>query len=361
MNTTRLVPRQFQPDGRLQMAEGRLSAHRDCGTDLADVFIVHHYPQLDGSPDKSIELVDRQGISAAIGIDDIRQLPGREVTAVLECAGNGRGNRVPRSPGNQFGLGLFAQSTWRGASLRDVLALAEFSIDGARQVVVMGADEGLSMPENSHDTFGKGLPLEKALHPDTIVAWEVDGGRVPSEHGGPLRLVVPGWYGIWWVKWPSQIRLQDEEFTGFWQNERYTYQDESGKVLSVVKGQMPRAILKSPLRGAEVIGDKPLEILAWAGEHRVTAVEVSVDDGNLWSEATKTHGCGEWGWSSWTAPIPTGLPRGLRRVAVRARDDGGRTQAWQPEYNRLGYGNNGIHTVEVDLTSPPPSAASEVL
>jgi DMSO/TMAO reductase YedYZ molybdopterin-dependent catalytic subunit len=108
---------------------------------------------------------------------------------------------------------------------------------------------------------------------------------VPAEHGGPLRLVVPGWDGIWWVKWPVEVRLSAEPaeaFDGFWQNQRYTYQDDEGRVLSAVRDQLPRAVLSWPYDGAVVSGDASVEILAWAGEHAVTAVELSADDGATW-------------------------------------------------------------------------------
>ena len=121
------------------------------------------------------------------------------------------------------------------------------------------------------------------------MAWQLDGEDVPAEHGGPLRLVVPGWYGIWWVKWPVEVRLSAETaetFDGFWQNQRYTYQDDEGRVLSAVRDQLPRAVLTWPYDGAVVSGDASIEILAWAGEHAVTSVELSADDGATWLRRT---------------------------------------------------------------------------
>ena len=350
---SRLISRNYEPSGQLQMAEGRMTSHAAKGTDIDDVFLVSHYPR-PAATDGSLEVIGRDGTSARITLDDLRTLPQRSVTAVLECAGNGRGLLATRSPGSQFGLGMFGQSTWRGATLRDVLELAGVSAEGATQVVVMGSDEGVTMPENSHDQFGKGIPLAKALHPDTILAWQVDDREVPHAHGGPLRLVVPGWFGIWWVKWPKLIQVRDEEFTGFWQNERYTYQDETGAVLSVVEELYPRAVLRSPLPGAEITDEAELELLAWAGELAVVAVQVSFDDGATWLDAEKVDDTGPWGWSRWTGRVPAGLPRGLRRIAVRARDAADRGQDWQPGYNRLGYANNGIQVIDVDLIAPAP-------
>ena len=155
-------------------------------------------------------------------------------------------------------------------------------------VVVSGADEGTTMPEDSHDRFAKALPREKALDPDTIVAWQLDGEDVPVEHGGPLRLVVPGWYGIWWVKWPQEIRLSSEPaeaFDGFWQSQRYTYQDVRGRCCPWYVTSCRARCVTWPYDGAVVTGDASVEMLAWAGEHAVSPVELSVDDGATWVPA----------------------------------------------------------------------------
>ena len=164
---------------------------------------------------------------------------------------------------------------------------------------------------------------------------------------------MPGWYGIWWVKWPTEIVLSDlpyERFDGFWQSRRYTYQDPTGTVLSVVREQLPRAVVVSPSDGSAVTG---------AG----TAADPGVggreprhgrrgDRGRrgplvrgLERRTRQPVGPGPTG----RRRCPAGLPRGLRRVGVRATDEAGRSQDWQPVANRLGYGNNGIHVVELDL------------
>lgn len=349
-----LSPRAFDRNGELQMAESSLAAHTASGTPVDDLFLVHHYTRPDLSGADKLEIVGRDGNVATVSHDQIRALPRREVVAVLECAGNGRGHLAARAPGNQFGLGLFAQNRWAGASLADVLALAGIRERDVTQLVVEGADEGLTAPENTHDRFAKGLPAQKALHPDTLLAWQLEEDPVPHAHGGPLRLVVPGWYGIWWVKWPSRLRVADEEFTGIWQHQRYTYQADDGTVLSLVRELRPRAVLCSPTAGERAL-DPVLDILAWAGEHRVASVDFTVDDGTTWLPAERVAEHGRWGWTRWTGRLPESLPRGLRRVAVRATDDAGRAQNWQPEPNRLGYGNNGIHSVQVELVAAAPA------
>jgi hypothetical protein len=355
--TSSLLARLWEPSGRLQMAEGRLSAHTPEGTPVDDLFLVHHYQQPDGGGPDKIRFVGADGATSLLGDADLRALPTRDVVAVLECAGNGRGLRRDRAPGNQFGLGMFGQSRWTGPSLASVLEAAGLGDVPFESLVVSGADEGTTMPEDSHDRFAKALPRDKALHPDTIVAWQLDGQDVPVSHGGPLRLVVPGWYGIWWVKWPQEVRLSpspSDEFDGFWQSRRYTYQDASGEVLAVVRDQRPRAVVTWPYDGAVVTGDASVEILAWAGEHSVAKVELSVDDGATWVPAHRLGSGSTWEWSRWHGRLPSGLPRGLRRVAVRATDAAGATQDWDGQRDRLGYGNNAIHVVQLDLVAAAP-------
>lgn len=347
-----LHPRSYDKSGELQMAEAPLEAHQ---TDLSAAhFLVHHYEQPDVTAQKTVEITSVDGTSRRIDLADIKSLPPREVTAVLECAGNGRGFLQSRAPGNQFGLGLFHQATWRGVSVADVLAHCHID-DSWTTLVVNAGDEGVVMPEDKHARFGKGLSSEKAMHPDTLLAWQVNDQDLSVDHGAPLRLVVPGWFGIWWVKWVHSIELSDRPFNGFWQNERYTYQTEDGIVIAPVAQQLPRAVIVTPQDNDAIGDDTEITVLAWAGENPVAAVEVTTDDGATWTAATMSAPRVDmFAWSRYRALVPSGLPRGRRRIAARAIDTAGRTQSWQPATNRLGYANNGIHAIDVELLPNPP-------
>ncbi|TCP47827.1 molybdenum-dependent oxidoreductase-like protein [Tamaricihabitans halophyticus] len=347
-----LRARVYDSKSRLQMAEGRLDAQRGERTDIADMFLVSHYEQPELSDQYRIDLVLPDGRTVAVGIDELRALPTREIVAVLECAGNGRGLRDSRAPGNQFGLGMFGQAKWVGTSLRTVLA--EFDgTEGWEYAVLHAPDNGVTQPEDKHAYFAKGLHRDKALHPDTMLCWQVNDGPLPVEHGGPVRLVVPGWYGIWWVKWPTRIDLTSTEFHGFWQHERYTYQDDNGEVLAVVGQQRPRAVVLSPEEGEAVGDDAVISGVAWAGPRQVARVEITADDGTNWIPAELAAPEGAWSWVRWNARLPAGLPRGMRRIAARVVDDAGETQDWTAPLDRLGYGNNQIHIVNVDLIARP--------
>lgn len=351
-----LTPRAYDKTGKVQMAEAPLDVHQ--GRHSGAQFVVHHYDLPDVTDQTGVEITTLHGKSRSVGIAELAGLPTRDVTAVIECAGNGRGLLDRRAPGNQFGLGLFYQATWTGVAVSDLLG------DAAQEdwttLVVNGTDEGVTMPEAVYARFGKGLPRQKALHQDTILAWQVNGSPLASEHGGPLRLVVPGWFGIWWVKWVRSLELSAAPYAGFWQRERYTYQAQDGTVIAPVAQQLPRAVLLTPQDNARILDESEVSVVAWAGEHPVAAVEFTVDDGTSWLAAELVEPADSpFMWSRYRAKIPGGLPRGRRRLAVRAIDTQGRTQQWQPATNRLGYGNNGIHIVDVDLVPAAPAGSPE--
>lgn len=350
---THLRPRNYDSRGRLQMAEGSPEKHHRDGTPSNNRFLVHHYDQPDPPRHPHLSVHTHADTTPRrVDLSEVTNLPTRNVRAVLECAGNGRGLRTKRAAGNQFGLGMFSQSGWTGASLRDVLSLAGVEPqDDWTHIVVSAPDRGVTQPENVDASFAKGLPREKALHPDTLVAWQLDDAPIPDEHGGPLRLVVPGWYGIWWVKWVQDITLSHEPFRGFWQHQRYTYQDQDGNVLEVVERHRARALITAPGDGAVVDDDTVLSGLAWGGEGGIHAVQISFDDGQTWLDTELDAGAGSWAWTPWRALIPAGLPRGLNRAAVRAIDRTGFVQPWEQPQDRLGYGNNAIHQIGVDLVA----------
>lgn len=347
-----LRARVYDSKSRMQMAEGRLDSHNGQRTEIADMFLVTHYEQPELTEPYRLELVAPDGQNFALSLEELRALPPRETVAVLECAGNARGLRTARAPGNQFGLGMFAQASWRGVSLSTVLA--ELGVGDSWEYAVLHApDNGVTQPEGTHAHFAKGLHRDKALHPDTMLCWQVNDQPLPTEHGGPVRLVVPGWYGIWWVKWPTRIELTSAEFHGFWQHERYTYQDDTGAVLDVVGPQRPRAVILSPDDGAAIGDDAVISGVAWAGQRRVDAVEITADDGAHWTAAKLDVPDEPWAWVRWSAPMPDGLPRGMRRIAARVIDDSGEMQDWTAPLDRLGYGNNQIQIINVDLVATP--------
>src|SRR5438034_4491562 len=153
-------------------------------------------------------------------LDEIRSLPARSMVVTLECAGNGRRFLDPKVPGEQWGLGAVGTATWTGASLRDVLRTVEIPGETV-ELLFRGADEGTPKDLGRRIGYERSLPIDDALRDDVLVAYLMEGQPIPSEHGGPLRLIVPGWYGMASVKWLERITLLDAAFMGFFQSERY--------------------------------------------------------------------------------------------------------------------------------------------
>jgi sulfite oxidase len=343
-----LVVHRRDSAGRPQMAETRLEhLGRNGGTPADELFLVHHY---DPPPEKARELRELiltplSGSSVRLSPDQVSALREHHVEAVLECAGNGRRALRPPAPGTQFGHGLCAVATWTGVRLRDLLAAHGVAVDAATTVEVHAIDSGWAQPENVLATFGKGLPIDKALHPDTLLAWAVNGLPLPHEHGGPLRLVVPGWAGVWWVKWVHEIRCTDRDFHGFWQNERYRYVGGAFGEPVVVTKQLPRALIVSPREG-DVVQAGSVEVTgrAWSGGGRIALVDVSFDGGATWTEAELEPQASDWTWVTWTSVGELPADRAAV-VCARATDSQGDTQQWDSRRNDLGYGNNGVMQV----------------
>ncbi len=159
-------------------------------------------------------------VNAPVTLDmaRIERLPRVEVVSVLECAGNGRSFYQPGMPGMQWKYGAVGNARWAGVRLSDVLKLAGMKA-GATEVVVNGAD----VPIGTMPDFVRSIPLSKAMDPNTLLAYEMNGARLTPSHGFPLRLVVPGWAGDSWLKWVNHIEVLDKEYDGFFMKSAYRY------------------------------------------------------------------------------------------------------------------------------------------
>ena len=157
-----------------------------------------------------------------LSMADLKKLPRVELVAVLECAGNGRSFYQPRVPGAQWAFGSVGNGRWAGVRFRDVLAKAGLK-DSAQQILL----DGLDVPLGTMPDFQRTITVKKALDPDTLLAYEMNGQPLPIEHGFPLRLIVPGWAGDSWVKWLQHIEVLDHEFDGFWMKTAYRHPTRS--------------------------------------------------------------------------------------------------------------------------------------
>lgn len=298
-------------------------------------------------------LVDHE---IALTLADLKALPRHEVTAVLQCSGNGRAFYRPRVPGVPWEKGAAGNARWAGARLADVLARAGVK-PGAAHVVAQGADQPV-LPATPR--FGRSLPLGKALHPDTLVAYEMNGAPLPHLHGHPARLVVPGWVGDDWVKWLATLRVQEREFEGFFVQTAYRYPKApvapGTKVAPADMAPMTEMAVKSliaaPGAGAR-LGAAPTWIkgVAWTGgDARVTKVEVSTDGGGSWRPATLLGEDRPYAWRRWQFDWLPPAEGGKATIMARATDDRGQRQPiGEAPWNPSGYQWNAADAVEVEV------------
>ncbi len=290
------------------------------------------------------------GTHLELTLDDVRALPAHEVVATMECAGNGRAKLEPRPLSQPWLQEAVGTGRWRGARLRDVLESAAPSAD-AVEVVFTALDRGVEGGEEQ--AFQRSLPVELARDPDVLLAYELNGEPLPPQHGRPLRLLVPGWYGMTNVKWLTRITFTDEPFTGYQQARGYhlrLHEDDGGTPL---QRMLPRSLMVPPgipefmTRERTVgAGTVALEGRAWSGHAPIESVDVSTDDCATWSPArVEPPELGDYAWQRWT--FDWDASPGEHVLACRAHDRAGNEQPLAPTWNVGGYANNAVQRVRV--------------
>lgn len=286
------------------------------------------------------------GQSLELSMGDLRRHAESTMAVTMECAGNGRALINPRPPGTAWVYGAVSTARFTGVSLPLVLHEAGVLPD-ASEVVFTGADRGPAEPDRVIP-YAYSIPMERALRPDTLLAWAMNDDPLPADHGFPLRLVVPGVYGMASVKWLTRVRAVTSPFAGYFPGQ-YRYVDEPGSQDRPVTTIKVKAVIAGPEHGA-VLPVAPFVVggTAWSGSGVITRVEVSVDGGNAWRDAeleapTTRFAATPWRFS-WTPPEP-----GSYEIAARATDDAGHSQPLEPSWNAHGYGNNEVHRIEVEI------------
>lgn len=272
---------------------------------------------------------------------------------VLECAGNGRVFLAPQSRGLQWGHGAVGSAKWTGVPLGAVLERAGVK-RGAGDVVLIGADSGTiadpATPGAIH--FDRGIPLAKAKADETLLVWEMNGEPLPAAHGGPLRALVGGWYGMASVKWLARVAVLDREHTGFWQTfdySRWERPEGAPPRLVPVTAIEPKAVIVSPLAGTTVPAGKEVKVsgFAWAGERGVSKVEFSSSGGEVWSVVQVFEKPKPFEYVKWESMFKP--QAGPLKLLARATDDAGRTQPDARSADRRTYMIN--HRVPVELNA----------
>jgi DMSO/TMAO reductase YedYZ molybdopterin-dependent catalytic subunit len=293
--------------------------------------------------------------ASELNLDDLRKLPQHKVPATLECTGNGRGFYRPRVPGIQWGRGGIGNAEWSGPRLADVLKTAGADVSGG-YVEADGADVGVAATPD----FIRSLPMKKALHPATILALDMNGVALPDIHGGPVRLIVPGWDGTSWVKWVVRLTVAKDMNNGFFMNPGYRYPKFAlppgsppvPEELEVIESMPVKSSITSPAE-EEKLPLAPLTIkgFAWAGEDRIARVDVSTDGGSRWTPAELSTQNLPFAWRlfqlKWTPPKP-----GYYTILSRATDSAGRVQPVVAAWNPSGYLYNAIDRVGITVGKP---------
>jgi DMSO/TMAO reductase YedYZ molybdopterin-dependent catalytic subunit len=294
-------------------------------------------------------LVDRP---LTLSIDDVRERPVVEIAVTMECAGNGRAHVEPHVVSQPWLLEAIGTARWRGTPVGPLLEEAGIR-GGAVEVLFTGLDRGVEGGEEQD--YARSLPLAEVLAGDAILAYEINGVPLPPQHGFPLRLLVPGWYGMTSVKWLARITVLDSPFDGYQMRHSYRLrqeEEESGEPLARIQ---VRALMVPPgipdyLTRLRVVtaGGCVLEGRAWSGDAEVAAVEISTDGGVTWVEADLApSSLGRWAWRAWR--FEWEAAPGEYELCCRARDARGTAQPLEPPWNVGGYANNAVQRVVVTV------------
>jgi DMSO/TMAO reductase YedYZ molybdopterin-dependent catalytic subunit len=282
-----------------------------------------------------------------MSLPELAALPQRHVTVTIECAGNGRIGMEPVPPGEPWRFGAVSTTTWSGVSLRTLLERAGLAPDVV-EILGVGADAGPRDDADGEVRFARSLPIADAMHPDTIVATHMAGAPLSVDHGAPTRLIVPGWYGMASVKWLARLEAITTPFTGYFQRQRYVY-DIDGTVEPVRRSRV-KSMITSPIDGGSCTRSVTVQGWAWSGAGAIARVELAVNDAPIWIEAALGTPASAYAWMPFEAELM--LPDApTATIWSRATDTSGNTQPQRIQWNRFGYGNNGIRGVVVAVTA----------
>jgi sulfite dehydrogenase (cytochrome) subunit A len=281
------------------------------------------------------------------------QFEPAEVVAVNQCSGNSRGFFQPRVPGGQLGHGAMGNARWKGVRLKDVLEKAGVGA-GARQVTFNGLDAPVVVQTPD---FIKAIGVDQALDGEVLLAYEMNGEALPWLNGFPLRLVVPGHYGTYWVKHVHEISVIDETYNGYWNDPAYRVPDNSCACVepgSTPKRTVPitrynvRSFITSLADGAQVsVGSATtLRGIAFDGGYGIREVIVSENGGKTWREAELGKDLGKYSFREWTIPFTPAHARNYE-LKVKATNRIGQSQPGEPLWNPAGYMRNVVETVRI--------------
>jgi sulfite dehydrogenase (cytochrome) subunit A len=320
-----------------------------------DAFFVRYHladVPLDIDPDKfSVEIKGKVDKPVKLSLADIRKMPAVELVAVNQCSGNSRGFFTPRVAGGQLGNGAMGNARWKGVPLKAVLDQAGVQAS-AKQVVFGGMDGPVS--DRTPD-FAKALDIDHARDGEVMLAYSMNGQDLPVLNGFPLRLIVPGYYGTYWVKHLNEINVIDSVFDGFWMKTAYRIPDNDCNCVepgTAPKATIPinrltvRSFITNITDGASLkAGGTNLKGIAFDSGNGIRDVAVSTDGGKTWESARLGKELSKYSFREWSLPVK--LPAGAHELKVRATSNDGKTQPMEALWNPAGYLRNVVETVRV--------------
>jgi len=281
-----------------------------------------------------------------ITLDALKKMPAYEVVAVNQCSGNRRGLSQPHVAGVEWGYGAMGCARWKGARLKDVLAMVGLKPE-AIEIAFNGADG--PVVDKTPD-FIKSLPVWKAIDESTLIAYEMNGAPLPHFNGFPARLIVPGWTGTYWMKHLTSVTALTKPLGGFWMNPAYRipvgkfpvvarFASQENATSTPITEMVINSLITSHRDGAKVkAGSVTVSGLAWDAGYGIRALEVSTDDGKTWSEAKLGQDLGRFAFRPWSFDL--NAQRGKVTVMANAVNAIGQTQTATLIFNPAGYHNN---------------------
>jgi DMSO/TMAO reductase YedYZ molybdopterin-dependent catalytic subunit len=293
--------------------------------------------------------------TSSLSLDDLRQMPAVEVTAVCQCSGNRRGLFDPHVPGVQWGYGAMGCARWKGVRFKDVLDRAGLKTS-ALEIVFAGTDKG---PVDQTPPFVKSLPVWKAVEDTTLVAYEMNGQPLPHWNGFPARLIVPGWTATYWMKHITRIEAVTKPFDGFWMKSAYRipldrfpvvtrFVSQETTVNTPITEMVINALITSHVDGAIVPagGKVAIDGIAWDAGYGINEVAISTDGGRTWTAAALGEDLGRFAFRRFSYGF-SAPAAGSFRIMARATNQIGQTQSAALIANPAGYHHNVIQALNL--------------
>jgi len=314
-------------------------------------YLLVHFDIPAEGPDWQLKVGGLVSEPFSMGVEQLKALPARTLRVTMECAGNGRGQLSPRYPSVPWLEEGVSTAEWTGVPLRALLERARLR-DEARDVVFRGADRGFE--RGIEHEFARSLAPGEAMRDDILVAYAMNGASLPPQHGAPLRLVVPRWYGMASVKWLHAIEAIGQPFDGLQQASSYHFRQAPGQkgepctLMRVNSLMVPPGIPDFYSRKRIVVaGTVAIGGRAWSGAAPIVRVEFGA--GGAWRDAVVEPLHAPYAWQRWS--VSWDASPGEHELSCRATDAAGNRQPLEPPWDLSGFGNNGVQRIAVTVTA----------